>query len=249
MKRNLITVLAILLAVSACGAPVPPPPPATETASPPTETAIPPTATLEPSPTPDPLLFRDEFDGALGDGWHWVREKPSDWSLTKAPGWIEIMARAGGVGDGSISNLLLREAPTGDFELETRLNFRPAGNFQLGGLLIYADNTDYVVFGRAFCAGGACAGDGLYMDMIIDGNWNSENFATRAPAVDILHLRLRRVGDAYSGSVSEDGQQWTVIGSHQAPWQPVFIGILAGQAVRSVPKPAQFDYFMVTAIP
>jgi len=250
VNRRLFCAITAALVLGACGTPATPNP----TPSPipaPTETPIPPTATLEPSPTPDPLLFRDDFEGALGDGWHWLREKPQYWSLTSNPGWLEIKARSGGVGGAPvpITNLLLREPPAGNFQLDTRLKFRPAGNYQIGGLLAYESDGRYVQFGRAFCNAPACAGDGFYLDYVVNGNLMGSNFATGAPETDTVLLRLRRVGDTYSGLVSEDGERWTLIGSHQDGPQPIFIGIVAGQAVGTVPGPAQFDYFTVSALP
>ncbi len=249
MKKGLFAFLSMVVVLAACGSPAAPPPTvAPPTSPPPTPTSPPPTPTVEPSPTPNPLLFQDDFEGALGDGWHWLREKSRYWNLTANPGWLEIMARSGGLRDGNMSNVLLRDAPTGDFELQTSLNFRPKGNYQIAGLVVYQDTGNSVVLGRAFCNAAACVGDGFYMDMNSDGAFNPENFATKAPDADVVHLRLRKVGNVYTGLVSEDGNQWTVIGSHRGVPQPLFVGLLAGQAVGSVPGPAQFDYFRILAI-
>jgi regulation of enolase protein 1 (concanavalin A-like superfamily) len=158
------------------------------------------------------------------------------------------MARAGGFFYGDITNVLLRNAPEGDFELETRVNFRPGGNYQFAGLVIYDDPKNTVTFGRAFCDNPNCAGDGFYLDMTTGGTWVGENFATKAPDVDIVYLRLRRVGDAFAALASTDGSDWTVIGTHRRVSNPLFVGILAGQAWGSVPKPAQFDYFAMYTI-
>ncbi len=250
MTKSLLTTLGIILLLTACGAPAAPALPTVEaTVPPPTATIPPPTATVVPSPTLNPLLFRDDFEGALGDGWHWLREKSRYWSLTANPGWLQIMARSGGLGDGTMSNVLLRDAPSGDFELQIGLKFRPTGNYQIAGLVVYQDTDNHMVFGRAFCNTGNCVGDGFYMDMIEGGNWNPENYATKAPATEVVHLRLRRVGDVFTGLVSEDGSKWTVMGSHRGVPNPLFVGILAGQARGSVPGPAQFDYFTIQSVP
>jgi len=244
------------LVLAACGAPATPEPTQTSTPRPtPTETPVPPSATPEPSPTPeptptpDPLLFRDDFEGQLGEGWQWVREDDRYWSLTSSPGWLEIMARSGNVNDGNIKNLLLRPAPQGDFELETTLRFRPTGNFQIAGLLIYQSADQHVQFGRAFCNAPQCTGDGFYLDLITDGNFSPENFATDAPETDTVQLRLRREGETYTGYISVDGVQWILIGVHRSDMVPIFVGLVAGQAVGSTPKPAQFDYFLINALP
>lgn len=253
MKKCQIFIALIALVLLACGTlatPAPVPAPTSTPLPPPTETPVPPTVTLEPSPTSDPLLFRDDFEGSLGEGWEWTRENKNAWSLTNNAGWLEIMARAGHVGSGDIDNLLLRQAPEGNFELETRLNFKPTENFQIAGLIIYESAANFIQFGRAFCGfGPPCAGDAYYIDLINGGNNNPENFATSAPETDTVFLRLRREGNTFTAYASEDGTEWKVIGAHVGQMNPLFVGLVAGQAVNSVPKPAQFDYFVINALP
>ena len=155
MKKIFLCIVLMAVLLSACGAPAAPPAPeptlpptATSTPlPPPTATPLPPTATAEPSPTPDPLLFRDEFDGALGEGWQWVLENPQTWSLNSQPGWLEMVVSSGSVSAGSAENLLLRPAPEGNFELETKVKFKPTGDFQIAGLLIYESAANFVQFG------------------------------------------------------------------------------------------------------
>lgn len=240
-------VLLLVLTLSACTTPTPPPP--TETPiPPPTNTPLPPTPTPEPTATLDPLLFRDDFEGSLGEGWSWTNENADFWNLTNNPGWLEITALPGHVADGSMKNLLLRNAPGGNYELETNLKFQPTGNFQIAGLLIYESAANFTVFGRAFC--GQCpAGDGYYFDLTIDGSFTGENFGTTAPATDTLYLRLRREGNTYTSYGSEDGVDWQVIGTHTSEMSPMFVGLVSGQAVNTTPKPAQFDYFVINALP
>ena len=215
-KISLLLVLAALM-LAACGAPAAPapeptlapttPPTATNTqVPPPTPTPLPPTETPEPSPTPDPLLFRDDFEEVLGEGWQWVREKPEKWSLTNNPGWLEISISNGYVGDGSMDNLLLRPAPEGDFELETKLNFKPTGDFQIAGLLIYESAGNFVQYGRAFCDYPQCANDGFYIDMVVGGGMIPENFAVAAPEAGEVYLRLRREGSTYTAYAVKTGR-------------------------------------------
>ncbi len=258
MKKSvLLFMLLLAVSLSACSVPpTPAPEPAaspapTNTPVPPateTPTPIPPTSTPEPSPTPDPLLFRDEFDGSLGEGWQWLREKPQAWSLTNNPGWLEIIARPGYVSEGNLDNQFMRPIPEGNFELETKIKFKPVGDFQIAGLLNYESPANFIQFGRAFCDYPQCANDGFYMDVISGGNMLPENFAVAAPATDTVYLRLRREGDTYSSYASEDGQEWKMIGTQNSPMNPLFIGLVAGQAW-SAPQAAQFDYFVVYALP
>jgi beta-xylosidase len=251
MKTSKWAMAGVVVLLSACGPLSTPEALPTETVAPAptaTATAVPPTGTPEPSPTPDPLLFRDEFDGSLGEGWHWLREKDRYWSLTERPGWLQIMARGGMLRENTITNLLLREAAAEDFEIETRVSFIPGGIYQSAGVIMY-DQEGWVSLIRAFCPEAHCAGDAFYLDKFTGGNYSGNNFATKAPETDEVRLRLRRQGDIYMGWMSLDGTRWTLIGSHQKPEQPLQVGILAGQAWSTVPQPAQFDYFVVNAVP
>ena len=256
MKKIFLCIVLMAVLLSACGTPAAPPTPeptlpptATSTPAPlPTATPLPPTATAEPSPTPDPLLFRDEFDGALGEGWQWVLENSQTWSLSSEPGWLEMVVSSGSVSAGSAENLLLRPAPEGNFELETKVKFKPTGDFQIAGLLIYESAANFVQFGRAFCDYPQCANDGFYLDMVADGNMNPENFAVSAPETDVVYLRLRREGSTYTAYASKDGLEWKLIGAHTSDMNGMFIGLVAAQA-QSAPKPAQFDYFLINSLP
>lgn len=256
MKHIIITLIAVAVLLSACGGPAPTTPPPTDvpTAIPteaPTNTIAPaPTITAIPSATPNPLLFRDDFEGALDAGWAWTRENKKSWSLTNNPGWLEIMARPGGVAD-TMENVLLRPAPEGNFEIEIKLNFRPVENFQIAGVVIYESAANFIQFGRAFCGftPEPCVGDGFYIDNMAGGGMNPENFSTAAPAVDVVYLRFRREGSIYTAYASEDGTTWQVIGSHNNGMTPMFVGLVSGQAYQTVPKPAQFDYFLINSLP
>ena len=248
--------VTVIFALAACGSPATPipeptsPPLPTNTAIPePTSTPLSPTATVEPSPTPDPLLFRDDFEGSLGEGWTWTRENKQSWSLTNMPGWLEIIAGPGYVGDGTLNNILLRPIPEGNFEIETKINFKPVGDYQLAGLLLYESAANFLQFGRAFCdAPNVCAKDGFYVDLVANGNTDGENLATAAQETEISYLRLRREGNRYTTYASHDGQEWQLIGEKTSDMNPMFIGLLAGQAW-SAPQPAQFDYFIVNQLP
>lgn len=245
-RKTFLQFILLAVVLSSCNTPVATPtePPL----PPPTDTPIPPTSTPEPSPTPDPLLFRDDFEGKIDEGWSWTNEDDKYYSLTNNPGWLEIYAQPGYIGDGTVKNLLLRAAPEGNYELETKVNFSPAGNFQIAALVIYESGPNFVQFGRAFC--GPCpARDGYYFDMFVDGVFGGENFATAITSGDTVYLRLRREGNAYTGYSSLDGTDWQVIGTHQMDMNPGFVGLTAAQANGSEPGPAQFDYFTITALP
>lgn len=185
----------------------------------------------------------------MNEGWVWTQENKKTWSLTNNPGWLEIIALPGYVGDGTLDNILLRPIPEGNIEIETKIIFKPVGDFQLAGLLIYESAANFLQFGRAFCdALNFCANDGFYVDMTRNGNYDGQNLATAADESEVAFLRLRREGNKYTFYASHDGQEWKLIGEKTSDMNPQYIGLLAGQAW-SAPQPAQFDYFIINQLP
>jgi len=185
------------------------------------------------------VLFRDEFEGALAGGWSWLDEQVTDWSLT-ASGALRVVTIPGE----AWSNVLLRQAPPGDFTLSTCLTFEPAGNFASAMLYVRQDGENAVLLGRAFCDLDWCAGNAIYLDHIQAGEFAGSNYATVAEDPAVAYLRLSRVGDTFTGYYSPDGTRWTAIGQHTAPLHSVQVGLVAHNAPSAIP--AEFDFFEIT---
>lgn len=224
-----------------------------------------PTSTLEPTATPVPteaaeptatpttgpvVVLRDDFQGALASGWAWENEDPSHWNLTDVPGSLRIILQDGAIcGPVPARNILLRQAPTGKFEIETLVRFTPTSDFQFAGLVIYQDGCNALELGRAFCAPKeSCVGNGVYFDNLMADGRVSSNFATSTASQSQAYLRLRREGSTYTGYYSEDGTNWTVIGQHTNPLNPLRVGLFAAQA-REAETTADFEYFTITTLP
>ncbi len=259
--------LALLLILVACGpgesvptnTPEPPPPtvpPPTSTQVPePTSTPVPPTPT--PSPTPFPA-FRDDFTQLAEPGWIWMNEDTFTWNMSEKPGFLRVYLSDKGELD-QVENILLRNAPEGDFEVTTRVLFTPYSNFQFAGLLIYQDDEHGLKFGRAMCylpgSQGTCVGNGLYYDNlnVDEGVWSDEgfrgdNFATSTVINSEAYLRMVREGRTYTAFYSDDGINWQAIGRHESDLLPFYVGLIASQAYEQ-PAMADFDYFTLEALP
>ena len=235
----------------ACGAP---------SAAAPTAFPLPPTPDFQPLPLatspasapaaqPAATGFRDDFDGSLGAGWQWLGEDPARWNLTSTPGHLRITRamRPSGMGSRAISWCARRRK--GDFEIATAVRFAPTSNFQLAGLLVYASQGNAMQFGQAYaqCSDGA-AGQCVYFDNYVNGQFVQPNFGTFAGGASLLHLRLRRTGTTYTASYSTDGSGWADIGSHQSTIVPAYVGLIAAQGFNGE-VPADFDYFTLTEMP
>lgn len=211
--------------------------------------ALSPTVNFEPIPTSTVLLFQDDFSGVLDKDWQWLREDNRYWSLINNDGWLEITAGFGSISGGNINNLLLREVPQQDFELETKLQFKPAEGQQIAGLLIYENAANFIQFGRGLCDAPQCVGDGFYFEQMTHGILESENFATPAADLTSVYLRLRLEKNVFSAYSSENGKEWKLIGAHNNKINPLYVGLIAGQSFnRVVQIPAQFDYFVINGL-
>ncbi|GHO88388.1 hypothetical protein KSZ_63940 [Dictyobacter formicarum] len=102
----------------------------------------------QPAPSAGSMLsqYSDEFNSTLGSQWSWVHEDPTRHSL--ANGQLSITIN----GDlyrnsNSATNLLLENAPAGNYMFETKMTFDPNTNYQQAGLLVYSDDDHYIKVG------------------------------------------------------------------------------------------------------
>ena len=248
MKLKYIALTSSFLLV-ACGTSTQTPTDIQATSIPATEEPAPsPAEVITTEPVTDPNYFRDDFDNSLDTGWQWLREDPSNWSLSAVPGFLEINVDGGQVSDETIRNLLLRQAPTGNFQVETKVTFRPVSDYQFAGLIIHESAPNIIQAGRAFCAPSeVCVGEGLYVDYYNNGNFVTPNFAAAYTDSD-TYLRLVRQGDTYTFQSSSNGSEWILRGGTVSPMNPLQIGLVAGQNTVGL-IPALFDYFEVRSIP
>lgn len=86
------------------------------------------------------IIFKDNFDGQLDEGWSWLREDSDDWRLRD--GGLEICVRPG-VAD-TVRNALLRTAPdrsSGTYAIEVTITNHtlPTQQYEQAGITWYND--------------------------------------------------------------------------------------------------------------
>ena len=247
MKLKNIALTSTLL-LFACGTPTQPPTTEATTVLPTQEATQPSTEKAVTEPVIDPNYFRDDFDVKLGEGWQWRNEDANNWSLSTMPGFLQINVDSGEVSDDSIRNLLLRPSPAGNFQIDTKIIFRPNADFQFAGLIIYESPPNLIQAGRAFCdLPDVCVGEGLYVDYYNSGNFVTPNFAAAYTESEI-YLRLIRQSDTYTFQTGSDGSEWVLRGGTVSTMNPLQIGLVAGQNTAGI-IPALFDYFEVRSLP
>jgi len=203
---------------------------------------------LHPDPTTLPAYtYRtDEFSAdTLAEEWSWLNENPSSWSLTANPGFLRITLQQ------TRTNWLVQPMPVGDFDIQTSLLFEPVENFEIAGLLLYEDDSTFLVLGRAFCSSpypNCVEGNGIYFDHVEDSPAIYDNFAMRTPYLDHAFLRLIRQGDNYTAYVSDDGIDWWLVGRHVMGVGADLnsMGLATGTGGQDVAEIyADFDFFKV----
>ena len=109
------------------------------------------------------VVFEDNFNTMLGDGWIWLRENPEAWRIRD--GGLEIHVEPGVANN--VKNALLRTAPNrskADYAIEVTVTFTtpPTNQYEQAGITWYQqgnpvfklvhehiDGKDYVIPGKA----------------------------------------------------------------------------------------------------
>ena len=196
--------------------------------------------------------YSDEFRGGLEPEWTWVRQ-PAETPQVSAGALVWPTQAADLTGDSDNAGVLFRDAPAGNYTVETKLTL-PLGendvrNFQQAGLVVYDDDDDFLRFTAVaiwntrtteFGKEQVYAGRPSYGSMLV------------APPADTTWLRLsHRLNAAgehvYRAAVSTDGTTWIWGGSWTLPaGSTPRIGLVShGANPNDAPATARFDYFRV----
>ncbi len=138
------------------------------------------------------IMWTDDFSSSSLDGhWSWIREVPTHWSLSAMPGFLRITTQRT---FSNFNNILVRNLPVGNYEIQTRVNFTPTENYQIAGLLIYEDDNNFLILGRAYCDTPPpdCVGNGIYYDYVEAGTFIGNNFSMTTTSQGVAYLKLIR---------------------------------------------------------
>ncbi len=202
--------------------------------------------TVQPSPTPEGQIFRDDFSGSLADGWTWNDEVRDRWTITN-DGWLQIVGEEDLILTyGRQSNLLCRDLPEGDYAISTHLVTKPNANWQQAAIFFLQDADNYVAINRGFCefCEPGTGGNGFYMDYKVNGVTGSYKMGTTDTDV---YLKLEKKGDVISGYYSTDPSSWTRLGrfGNLFKFSKTCLGAGNGSPVDS-DIVALYDYFEIT---
>jgi type 1 glutamine amidotransferase/regulation of enolase protein 1 (concanavalin A-like superfamily) len=208
----------------------------------------------EPAPPPDAcaLTGSDEFDGQALDTTLWssrVRENPAAYEVRD--GALRITTQVGDLwsAGGDAKNLLLQPAPSGDWQVTTRVTIDATGGSEQAGLLLYAGDDNYIKLNHIGRNGAKWfefiveTGGSPRFDSALD---RTANLPAGFPTT--MQLRMTSEGGQIRGAYStDDGGTWTTVG------RPVGAGVLANPRIGVFAQTneaqyvtdAAFDWFRV----
>ena len=166
----------------------------------------------------DDVLFQDDFQGKLGEGWSWVRERRGAWRVTGRG--LEVRIEPGNMWGpaNDARNVLVRPAPdTANEGIEVSVNVenRPASQYEQTDLVWYFDDGHMVKLGQELVDGKLS---------IVMGR--EENDKTRTIAILPLDsfsvsLRLAVKGNRIHGQFRTPGAEaWREAGQCNVPAPP-----------------------------
>jgi regulation of enolase protein 1 (concanavalin A-like superfamily) len=102
------------------------------------------------------IVFQDDFNGKLADGWSWVREHREAWRAT-ARG-LEVRIEPGNMWGpaNDAKNVLVRPAPEpgdGELEVSVTVETHPTNQYEQADLVWYYDDSNMVKLGRELVDG------------------------------------------------------------------------------------------------
>lgn len=96
------------------------------------------------------IVFEDDFQDELGDGWTWRQEVPEHWRLSDQG--LQIRVKPGNMwgGDRDVDNILLRDAPEltdAPLEVAVTIDHQPTEQYEQADLVWFYDDHNMVKLG------------------------------------------------------------------------------------------------------
>ena len=188
------------------------------------------------------------FKDGLPRGWEIVdpeKENPSGFETKNGVLKLKIPSGKDLYGENMTAPRLLKMV-SGDFEIETRVRFSPAQDYQGAGLLIFRYDNNYLRLERGY--GGVGGGEsGIRFDRREDESYEpvamQDKFPTRASEVE---LKMRRVGKEFTAFWREAGKtEWIEVGKVSGNYPEVLkVGLIGVSTADEIA--AEFAYIKLS---
>lgn len=214
----------------------------------------------------------DEFNGAIGSQWQWIRENTATHSLSANDGSLTITSEIGDVSEGTnnAKNILLQSA-NNDWTAETKLTAsRMPSQPENAGILAYQDDDNFVklMFRAVIKTTRQREPQPGTIDLMMEENGIAKSLAsfnlkTEITGDQALVLKLDKKGSIYTASYSLDGENFEELGKADLALKDIKAGLMTGDGIitgymkstfwfdSDTTKPdspfnVAFDYFRIT---
>jgi regulation of enolase protein 1 (concanavalin A-like superfamily) len=161
------------------------------------------------------VLFQDDFKGALGPGWSWVREHRDAWRVTERG--LEARIEPGNMWgpENSARNVLVRPAPDTSgpgIEISVNIENKPTNQYEQVDLVWYYDDSNMVKIGEELVDG--------KLSVVMGREAKDKTKTIAIVALDSTSVRLRMIvkGHQIRGEFKVPGaSEWHAVGECDAP--------------------------------
>ncbi|MDK8189761.1 glycoside hydrolase family 43 protein [Paenibacillus sp. UMB7766-LJ446] len=196
------------------------------------------------------IVGREEFDGELGLQWMYVRNPTEGVCLlTEKPGYLTLYCQAGSLDDIGQITFVGRRQQHIHASFTTCLSFIPAAEGEEAGLCVRRDEDAHYEIGIKRLKGRNV----LFARLTVRGESNTVHESETV--TERLSLRIESTEKEYRLACSEDGLNWTVLGSgsaqaispedfvHKMCFTGAVVGLYATGNGQASSAPARFDWF------
>jgi len=207
-----------------------------------------------PYPSDTQAEFHDDFDSVvLEGGWVYRGNDAGRFSLSERTGFARIMGQDR-PGDSEIveHSRLVRDV-SGDFILIARLEYAPAADREIAGLVVEGSDGRTVIFGLISATGARGTFQGA-LALAERGGGQDEDFAVFEYSAAEAYLRLERRGNDFLVFISEDGEAYVSAGMVKTSLSDdvqVGIGVAGSDNCNrdcDEHAPADFDFFEIARV-
>jgi len=164
------------------------------------------------------VLFQDNFQGKLGQGWYWLREHTNYWRVS--PQGLEVWIEPGNMWgpQNDARNVLLRAAPSvagRQIEISITVQNTPTNQYEQTDLVWYFDDSNMVKLGQELVDG--------KLSVVMGREEKDQTRTISITPLDSTTVTLRLVvaHDRISGAFRTTGSnEWKVVGKCELPRTP-----------------------------
>lgn len=143
------------------------------------------------------------------DSWSIVRENENNWNITENNG-LRLQTEYGALwaGTNNAKNIITMPMDKEDYSFVTKMNYKSANNYAEAGIIVYVDDSNYVMLTRKKHSG--YGGNIFSMISEVNGSNVESPASVRVPDTfgKDIYLKIDKKGNSYSGYYSVDGESW-----------------------------------------